>query len=477
MRLTSPQKFHSLLSAPLLLPLLFFGGSNSPNDPPSLVDTNYSTHGTLFGSFPFNHPIRIVSTGQVSHGELRVFGPANGFSQDSFIYLPGEGYVGADSFTYHACDSSGNCVDGTIDIDVVNNAPHAVDDNYSVHGTLFGGGDRSLMVNDSDPDGDPIRVASVTSAAHGTFNYFFSTDSFVYSPNQGFTGTDAATYKLCDGLGLCTTGTVTFNVVNQAPLAEADNYTIQVNQSLSADGRDALLANDSDPDNDPFSVTEYSGPAFGTLTRSTPEGFFTYHPAPDFVGEDSFHYTNCDSLGACATGTATIRVERPTPTPTPTPTPMPTPGPDRDFGECSCTECVGEPVKVATGDVYLKQNDYQLPGIGSAISVTRSYNSQSQVVGIFGRGWSTMYDQSIQIDGPTFIRYSAPDGRATYFSRSDSSAAFAPIEQDFRGQIAPSGNGSLILTMNDGSSSQFNSSGRLVSLADRTGNQSTLLYD
>ena len=130
----SPQRFHSLLIAPLLLPLLFFGGSSSSNDLPAPIDTNYDAHGTLYGSFPFSQPFRIVKTGEVSHGELRVFGPFNGFSQDSFIYLPNDGYVGTDSFTYHACDSSGNCVDGTIDIDVVNSAPHAVDDNYAVHG-------------------------------------------------------------------------------------------------------------------------------------------------------------------------------------------------------------------------------------------------------------------------------------------------------------------------------------------------------
>lgn len=321
------QRFHSLLIAPLLLPLLFFAGSSSPNDPPAPIDTSYTAHGNLYGSFPFSQPIRIVSTGQVSHGELRVFGPFNGFSQDSFIYLPNDGYVGADSFTYHACDSSGNCVDGTIDVTVVNNPPNAVDDHYTVHGTLFGGGDTPLTVNDSDPDGDPIRIVSVTSAAHGTLNYVFSTDSFVYSPNQGFTGTDTATYKLCDSLGLCSTATVTFNVVNQAPVAKADNYTIQVNQTLSADGPDALLANDSDPDGDPFSVTAYTQPSFGTLTYSTAEGVFTYQPSQDFVGQDSFTYTDCDYLGACATGTATIKVEGPTPTPTPTPLPTATPPP------------------------------------------------------------------------------------------------------------------------------------------------------
>ena len=136
----SPKRFHSLLIAPMLLPLLFLAGSGSSNDPSAPIETSYTAHGTLYGSFPFNQPIRIVSTGQVSHGTLRVFGSFNGFSQDSFIYFPNDGYVGADSFTYHACDSSGNCIDGTIDINVVNSPPDAVDDHYTVHGTLFGGG-------------------------------------------------------------------------------------------------------------------------------------------------------------------------------------------------------------------------------------------------------------------------------------------------------------------------------------------------
>ena len=317
-------RFHSSIIVPMLLPLLFLGHTSTPNKNWTSFETSYTAHGTLYGSFPFSQPIRIVSTGQVSHGTLRVFGPFNGFSQDSFIYFPDEGYVGADSFTYHACTSSGNCVDGTIDISVVNNAPDAVDDRYTVHGTLFGGGNTPLTVNDSDSDTDPIRIVSVTTASHGRFNYVFSTDSFVYDPNFGFTGMDTATYKLCDSLGLCDTATVTFNVVNLAPVATNDSYAIQVNETLSANGPDALVANDSDPDSDVFSATGYTQPAFGTLTFSTIEGAFNYRPPQNFVGQDSFNYTLCDYLGACTTGTATINVEGPTSTPTPSPTPIAT---------------------------------------------------------------------------------------------------------------------------------------------------------
>ena len=88
MCLVSPRRLHGLLTAPLLLPLLFFGGSSSPNDPPALIEASYETHGTLFGSFPFSQPIRVVSTGPVSQGELRVFGSFNGFSQP--ITIPDE---------------------------------------------------------------------------------------------------------------------------------------------------------------------------------------------------------------------------------------------------------------------------------------------------------------------------------------------------------------------------------------------------
>src|SRR5712691_953975 len=206
----SPRRFHSLLLASALLPFLFLiSQSASNNHPLTEVDANLTVHGILHGSFPFSDPLRLVSNGPVSKGTLRTFGRFNGFSQDSFIYEPNYGYVGADSFTYHACDSSNNCVDGTINLDVVNNPPNAVDDSYTVRDILYGGGDTPLTLNDSDPDGDPIRVLSVTPASHGTFNYDFNNDSFIYQPDPGFTGTDSVTYRVCDNLGLCAVGTVT----------------------------------------------------------------------------------------------------------------------------------------------------------------------------------------------------------------------------------------------------------------------------
>src|SRR5213080_2112333 len=143
----SLRRFHSLLIGPALLPFLF---STSPNaaryDAPSLTDGSYNVHGILFGSFPFSDQFRLLSNGSVSHGTLRTFGRFNGYSQDSFNYEPNYAYVGADSFTYHACDSSNNCVDGSINLNVVNNPPVAVDDEYTirVNQTLYVGGPDAL---------------------------------------------------------------------------------------------------------------------------------------------------------------------------------------------------------------------------------------------------------------------------------------------------------------------------------------------
>jgi len=152
------------LIPPTLLPFLLLNSSSALDiNPLTATDSSYTVHGILFGTFPFDS-VRLVSNGSVSHGTLRTFGSFNGYSQDSFNYEPNYAYVGADSFTYHACDSSNNCIDGTINLNVVNNPPHAVADSYNVHGIINLPGDRALRENDTDPDGDPISVVPMVEA-------------------------------------------------------------------------------------------------------------------------------------------------------------------------------------------------------------------------------------------------------------------------------------------------------------------------
>jgi len=130
--------------------------------------------------------------------------------------------------------------------------------------------------------------------------------TITYTPNPDFCGTDSFTYKACDPAGACDTATVTIHVtcVNDAPVAQDDSYTTNEDTPLvvSAPG---VLGNDYDVDGDPLTSVLVSGPAHGTLALN-PDGSFTYTPAENFCGEDSFTYKAYD--GALYSNVATVRI-------------------------------------------------------------------------------------------------------------------------------------------------------------------------
>jgi Bacterial Ig domain len=70
-----------------------------------------------------------------------------------------------------------------------------------------------VLGNDSDPDGDTLGVISVSAPNHGAAN-IPDARSVAYLPDDGFTGTDSFTYKVCDdGVpSLCTTAAVSVDV-------------------------------------------------------------------------------------------------------------------------------------------------------------------------------------------------------------------------------------------------------------------------
>ncbi len=96
----------------------------------------------------------------------------------------------------------------------------------------------------------------------------------------------------------------------------------------------------------------------------------------------------------------------------------------------------------------------------------------------FGYGWSSAFDESINAYGTTFLRLNLPDARAVYFSRPSISEPYLPKKPlDFYGQIVKNADNTYTLTFDDGRIHQFNTSGKLVSMADRNNNTITLTYD
>jgi len=224
-----------------------------------------------------------VLVDEPSHGTLTLH--ANG----SLTYTPAAGYFGSDSFTYKANDGQADSHLAAVGITInhVNHVPVAVDDTTS---TLEGiAVTVDVLGNDSDPDGDTLSVASVTTPTHGLV-VINPDHTLKYAPAPLFNGSDEFTYTISDGNGGAATAKVSVIVgpVNDAPTAGNDLYATDEDTplTLSAPG---VLANDTDPDGDAITAVLVDNVQHGTLVLNA-DGSFTYTPTPNFNGSDSFTY-------------------------------------------------------------------------------------------------------------------------------------------------------------------------------------------
>lgn len=386
-----------------------------------------------------------------------IHGSLSGLDGNSFFYnLTDMAFVGTDSFSYRACDNQGACSNITaVTINVANQPPVAGDDSYVAHGSTAIG---PMLADDSDPDGDQIHYVQLNAPSHGTLSGLAQPDMQQYAPNFGYAGPDSFTYKTCDQFNLCSApATVSISVDDNPPLAFGESFVARGVTTIGP-----MLVNDSDPDGDQLFYAQLTGASHGFVFGLTVPDIQSYHPDQGYVGTDSFTYKVCDQLGSCsAIVTVTLYVV----------------GDGENDGPCSpCNSSVGGPINVTNGNMYLQQNDYSLPSTGPAIDIARTYNSNSHRTGLFGRGWSTAYDESVTVYDDNLMRLTQPDGRAVYFGRAvGSSGIFTPLVGDIHAQITLNG-ADLTLSMKNGSIRQFNSAGSLLSLTDRNGNKTTLNY-
>ena len=186
---------------------------------------------------------------------------------------------------------------------VANSAPLAAADQAT---TLAGlATDVNVLANDSDPDGDPIRVSGVSQPASGTVAINGGL-SVVYTPAAGFVGSDAFTYTITDDRGGFATATVivTVNLApNLAPTAAPDAATTAFNTPVTV----PVLLNDSDPNGDPLAVVgaDFTNPN-GTITFTPTTVTFT--PNAGFSGTATFVYVVSDGRGGLTPGLVTVTV-------------------------------------------------------------------------------------------------------------------------------------------------------------------------
>ena len=227
-------------------------------------------------------------------GVVRYAGPGEDFESEPNRY----------ELVLRARDPYGAEAEARVVVSVVNvnEAPEAADDEAVTDE------DEALTVdvlaNDTDPDGDDLRVESVSAPAHGTTGVA-SDGGVTYTPAANYHGVDRFTYVVSDPDGLTAEAAVEVTVlsVNDPPEAEDDEATTDEDMALTVD----VLANDTDPDGDDLRVESVSAPAHGT-TGVASDGGVTYTPAANYHGVDRFTYVVSDPDGLTAEAAVEVTV-------------------------------------------------------------------------------------------------------------------------------------------------------------------------
>jgi len=235
--------------------------------------------------------------------------PANGQvvanADGTITYTPNPGWFGAEVFTYYATDDSGAQTPGMVTVTVLENrSPVAVEDRATIDEDSSTTID--VRANDSDPDGDPLTVLSITQPSNG-MAVLNPDQTVTYTPDPDWNGTDRFTYLLSDGRGGTATGTVTITVlpVNDAPIATPGAFTVAEGSAHTG----AVTGTDVDGDALTFAVV--TGPVRGTLALN-PDGSFTYtaarQPTVGFVGSDRFTFRAFDGTDGSDPSEITITI-------------------------------------------------------------------------------------------------------------------------------------------------------------------------
>ena len=248
-------------------------------------------------------------------------------------YDPPVNFNGTDTVTYSIVDSDGNTDIATVTVNVlpVNDPPIAVDDKITA------GEDSAINIdplpNDSDPDGDDLKVisagpptggAAVLNGA-GTVNWDPRTD-YDYL-KDGETVSVEIPYTISDGNGGTASATIFLTVEgsNDGPVANPDFITVAENSPAVIDP----TGNDTDVDGDPLNICGIE--VGGTMIVPTPgvpitldsgaivtlysDGTLSYdqNGVFDFLNDaetetDIFTYKIDDGNGGTATETVTVTI-------------------------------------------------------------------------------------------------------------------------------------------------------------------------
>lgn len=252
-----------------------------------------------------NDPLTAVQASAPAHGALT-------FNADgSFTYTPNAGFAGDDTFDFWAYDGEflSNAATVFITVVAVNTPPVALSRAFDViEDAAFTEGAPGVLQGASDAEGDAIAAQLVSGPAHGqlTLN---SDGSFTYMPDANYNGPDAFTICPHDGTeaGLPVQMTLNVQAANDAPQGGDVSVSLDEDSTITVSGTE-FMANFSDPDGDLLTVLIISGPSKGTLAMQ-PDNTWTYQPAPDFNGIETFEFALSDGMETAGPFKVTLNVQ------------------------------------------------------------------------------------------------------------------------------------------------------------------------
>jgi len=279
----------------------------------------------------------------------------------TFTYIPPEGFVGSESFTYTTNDGQNGVSSepATAVITITNALPVLGDDSATTHmGDPVNGID--VLTNDADPDGDAFAIDSFLYEGGGTLVQN-EDETFTYTPPEGFVGEDSFTYTTNDSqIGVSSeSATVTISVINALPTLSDDTATTEQDIAVTIN----VLANDFDPDGDPLFVDGFNYEGGGILVLND-DGTFSFTPQEGFAGQDSFTYTAADPEAGAELALANVLI---TINPAPVAIPFIDPAPGLERIEFEVSGCPAL-VKWAAAELGIDESVMQIWAVNTLAS-------------------------------------------------------------------------------------------------------------
>ncbi|ELT0254801.1 tandem-95 repeat protein [Escherichia coli] len=245
----------------------------------------------------------IIDVDQGQHGSVTI---ENG----QLVYRPVAGYVGQDTFTY-TVESGGVRETANVTVTLTNSVPVATGETVASPEDYEARGD--LLLNDRDPDGDPLFIAGFTVGGQtyqpGDTARLPGVGELTIERNGGYRFTPVAdwngtapvvTYTVSDGNdGGTATATLAITVTPVADVKD-DSATTHAGVPVTIDaiGNDRFV----NPDQ---AITGVTQGAHGSVAIEN--GQLVYTPNAGYVGQDTFTYT-VTSGGVTETAQVTLEV-------------------------------------------------------------------------------------------------------------------------------------------------------------------------